>query len=119
MSHLQVSVSNDGTTTIKRVSDVMDVPMPGAKRTRDAATAKYEFNTMKLGQCIFAVDKKAATAASQAFNSEMYAPARAIGRLSVRSLEKFPDLRKQYGQPDTAYGLWLVPHKPVKEGEKA
>lgn len=107
-----VTVSNSGE---KKYSTIVDVPMPSAKRDRNPATAKYEFNSMKLGQCIFAATEEVKNAMVQAFNSKVYEPAQLIGRLSARNLDKYPEIKRMHGQPDGSYGLWLVPHKEKKK----
>lgn len=116
---MQVNVSNNGTTTIKYITDIVDAPMPAAKRTRDAAAAKYKFNDLELGKGFFVENKQAAAAAAQAFKSAMYAPAQAKGRLSMRDMDRYPDMKRMYGLADGSYGLWLVAHKEKVGGEKA
>jgi hypothetical protein len=85
--------------------------MPKSK-DRTAAKALYPFNEMdpnpESGKCCFHVaDEAAAKAASQAFRSAQYEPARKMGKLSYRNVEKNPEMIGPNGEK---FVVWLVPH---------
>jgi hypothetical protein len=112
----QVNVGNDGSVKIKSIVASEGIALPTATRVRKSEGAMYPFNTMKVGSSFPVVNQKAASAATQAFKSEIYAEARKVGRLVTRSLKKYPELREAHNVvlDENAYGVWMM--EPKAEG---